>query len=104
MLYTELHPRCVRQMLGLSFLIRDESIALRFALLLLFLAKSVQLFFVIVMLLSPYRHGAFDRSVKKNMPGKLFFVFAKEGVPLVCTYILCTRRCCNISLIEDLVR
>jgi len=53
---------------------------------------------------SPYRHGAFDRSVKKNMPGKLFFVFAKEGVPLVRTYVLCTRRRRNISLIEDLVR
>ena len=24
---------------------------------------------------SPYRPRAFDRSVKKNMPGKLFFVF-----------------------------
>jgi hypothetical protein len=56
------------------------------------------------MQLSPYRHGAFDRSVKKNMPGKLFFVFAKEGVPLVRTYVLCTRRRRNISLIEDLVR
>jgi hypothetical protein len=53
---------------------------------------------------SPYRPRAFDRSVKKNMPGKLFFVFEKEGVLLVRTYVLCTWRRRNISLIEDLVR
>jgi hypothetical protein len=38
------------------------------------------------------------------MAGKLFFVFAKAGVPLVCTYVLCTRGRCNIFLIEDLVQ
>jgi len=27
-------------------------------------------------ILSPYRFGAFDRSVKKNMPGTLFFFWA----------------------------
>ena len=57
-----------------------------------------------VVYLSPYCLGTFDGIIKKNMPGKLFFVFAKEGVPLVRTYVLCTRRRRNISLIEDLVR
>ena len=28
------------------------------------------------MVVSPYRFGGFDRLVKKNMPGRLFFVIA----------------------------
>ena len=51
------------------------------------------------LVLSPYRPSAFDHSVKKNMPGKLFLVFAKIWVPLVCKYVLCTKWNCNISLI-----
>jgi hypothetical protein len=38
------------------------------------------------------------------MAGKLFFVFAKLGIPLVRTYVLCTRGHRNRLLIEDLVR
>lgn len=30
---------------------------------------------------SPYRFGAVDRLVKKNMPGRLFFVIAFRTVP-----------------------
>ena len=54
--------------------------------------------------LSPYRLRAFDRSLKKNMPGKLFFVFASIRVPMYCTYVICTRERRNISLIEDQLR
>ena len=43
--------------------------------------------------------SAFDCSVKKNMLGKLFLVFAKIGVPLACKYVLCTKWNRNISLI-----
>jgi hypothetical protein len=46
----------------------------------------------------------FDGIVKKNMPGKLFFVFAKIRVPLVCTYVYCTKWSRNISLIHVKVR
>jgi hypothetical protein len=53
-------------------------------------------------MISPYCLGTFDRIVKKNMPGKLFCYH--QPVPLYCMYELCTRGCCNISLIEDLVR
>jgi hypothetical protein len=48
--------------------------------------------------------GTVDGIVKKNMAGKLFFVFAKAGVLLVRMYVLCTRGHRNILLIEDLVQ
>jgi hypothetical protein len=48
----------------------------------------------------PYCLGTFDRIIKKNMPGKLFFYH--RPVPLYCTYIVCTWGHLNISLIEDL--
>ncbi len=51
--------------------------------------------------LSPHRPRALADSCKKNMAGKLFFVFASKRVPMYRRYILCTRECCNISLIED---
>jgi hypothetical protein len=54
--------------------------------------------------ISPYRLGTVDGIIKKNMDGKLFFVFVKSGIPLVHMYVLCTRGRCNRSLIEDLVR
>jgi hypothetical protein len=41
---------------------------------------------------------------KKNMAGKLFFAFAKIRVPLVCTYVHCTKWSRNISLIHVKVR
>jgi hypothetical protein len=50
--------------------------------------------------ISPYRFGTVDHLVKKNMPGKLFFVFAKIRVPLVCTYVYCTKWSRNTSLIH----
>jgi hypothetical protein len=53
---------------------------------------------------SPYRFGTVDHLVKKNMPGKLFFVFAKIRVPLVCTYVYCTKWSRNILLIHVKVR
>jgi hypothetical protein len=37
------------------------------------------------------------------MPGKLFF-FDHNPVPLYCMYVLCTRGCRNVLLIEDLVQ
>ncbi len=36
--------------------------------------------------LSPYRFGTVDHLVKKNMPGKLFFVFAKKK-SCACMYV-----------------
>jgi hypothetical protein len=53
-------------------------------------------------MLSPYCLGTFDKIVKKNITGKLFFY--DQPVPLYCTYVLCTRGRRNILLIEDLVR
>ncbi len=53
-------------------------------------------------MLSPYCLGTFDRIVKMNMPGKLFFYH--PAVPLYCTYVLCTRGRRNTLLIEDLVQ
>ena len=55
-------------------------------------------------MVSPYRSGALSHLQKKNMAGKLFFVFAKIRVPLVCTYVYCTKWSCNISLIHVKVR
>ena len=40
-------------------------------------------------MLSPYRLGADDRLVKKNMPGRLFFVIAY----LYCSDVACTLFC-----------
>ncbi len=54
--------------------------------------------------LSPYRPRAFDHLLKKNMPGKLFFVFASIRVPMYRTYVICTWERHNISLIEDQLR
>ena len=54
---------------------------------------------VVLMLVSPYRPRALADSCKKNMPGKLFLVFASVIVPLVCKYVLCTKWNRNISLI-----
>ncbi len=54
--------------------------------------------------LSPYRSGALSHLRKKNMAGKLFFVFVKIRVPLVCTYVCCTKWSRNISLIHVKVR
>jgi hypothetical protein len=51
--------------------------------------------------ISPYCLGTFDGILKKNMPVKIFF--DHQPIPLYCTYVLCTRRHCNILLIEDLV-
>ncbi len=53
---------------------------------------------------SPYRSGAPSHLRKKNMAGKLFFVFAKIRIPLVCTYVYCTKWNRNISLIHVKVR
>jgi hypothetical protein len=41
-------------------------------------------------------------SSKRICPESCFF-FDHLAVPLYCTYVLCTRQHCNISLIEDLV-
>jgi hypothetical protein len=53
---------------------------------------------------SPYHSGALSHLRKKNMAEKLFFVFAKIRVPLVCTYVYCTKWSRNISLIHVKVR
>ena len=53
--------------------------------------------------LSPYPLRTVDGIVKKNMPGKLFFFFVHRLVPLYCTYVLCTQRRRNISLIGRIV-
>jgi hypothetical protein len=54
--------------------------------------------------ISPYRSGALSHLRKKNMAGKLFFVFAKIRVLLVSTYVYCTKWSCNVSLIHVKVR
>jgi len=41
------------------------------------------------LIVSPYRFGGFDRLVKKNMPGRLFFVIAYS----YCSHVACTLFC-----------
>ncbi len=65
-----------------------------------FCSRKIKLLKCSITSLSPYRFGTVDHLVKNNMPGKLFFVFAKIRVPLVCTYVYCTKWSCNISLIH----
>jgi hypothetical protein len=55
MLYAMLHPPCTRPILGLSRVPSAKSIALHFALLVSFLAKSVRSSSAVVMLLSRNR-------------------------------------------------
>jgi hypothetical protein len=47
--------------------------------------------------------GLLSESSKRICPESCFF-FDHRPVPLYCMYVLCTRGCCNTSLIQDLVR
>ncbi len=53
-------------------------------------------------IISPYPSGALSHLRKKNMAGKLFFVFAKIRVLLVCTYVRCTKLSRNIEIFDGI--
>ena len=54
----------------------------------------------VIFIISPYRFLSTDGSIKNKSSGTLFFVFDHITVPMYRMYVLCTRKRCNISLIE----